>query len=58
MSASNPPPPVPDENAWPEMSAEEEAELQLAFAQAEEDQRNGVLGIPIDEVLPRYRRAG
>ncbi len=56
MSASEPLP-VPDDNAWPQMSAEEEAELRRDFTDAEEEYKRGEC-IPRDEVLPRLRRAG
>ena len=42
---------------WSDLSEDEIAELRRAFAEADENRRNGV-GIPIDDVLPRYRRAG
>jgi len=61
MSASNPPPASPDESipdGWSDLTPEERAELDADFAQAEENIRNGVPGIPIDEVLPRYRQTG
>ena len=50
--------PANAEHAWPLMSPEEEEELRQDFAQAEEYEQNGVPGLLVDEVLPRYRRAG
>jgi hypothetical protein len=58
MSASNPPSaPVSAEDAWPEMSQEEEAELRRDFAEGDEEYRRGEC-IPADEVVPRLRHAG
>lgn len=45
------------EDAWPEMSPEEEAELRRDFAEGDEEYRRGEC-IPADEVVPRLRQAG
>jgi hypothetical protein len=50
--------PANAEHAWPQMSPEEEEELCRDFVQAEEDEQKGVPGLSVDDVLPRYRRAG
>jgi hypothetical protein len=51
-----------DENeapdGWSDLSEEERTELRQEAAAARENVRNGVPGIPLDEVLPRYRQAG
>jgi hypothetical protein len=57
MSASNRPPPVPDENPSPELSAEEEAELRRDFAEGDEEYRRGEC-IPMEHVLKGARGAG
>ena len=53
---------VPEESdlpdGWSDLDEEERTELRAAFAEAHENYRNGVPGIPVDEVLPRFRRAG
>jgi hypothetical protein len=57
MNASNP---TPEDisDGWSDLTEEEREAIRQAFAEAEEDERNGVPGIPMDEVLPRYRQAG
>ena len=61
MDASNPPPfPAKadlDAQGWPEMSAEEEADVRAAFIRADEAYSRGEC-IPAAEILPRLRRAG
>ena len=44
-------------DGWSDLTEDERAELRAAFDQARENHRNGV-GVPRDQVLPRYRRAG
>jgi len=56
VSTSNPTPEA--EPGWPEMSPEERDELRRDFEEARESIERGEPGIPMDEVLPRYRRAG
>jgi hypothetical protein len=60
MSANEQPSPVPDDapDGWSDLTDEERAELRRDFDEAREDMRNGVRGIPLDEVLPRYRQTG
>ena len=48
--------PVP--NAWPDLSQEEREELRRELAEARAELEDGVPGIPMEEVLPRYRKAG
>jgi hypothetical protein len=47
--------PVPD--GWSDLTEEERAELRRDFVEARERHAQG-LSVPLDEVLPRYRRAG
>jgi hypothetical protein len=59
MSASSSSPQRQDleEQGWPDLTPEEEAEVRADFARAEEAYRRGEC-IPADEVLPRLQRAG
>jgi hypothetical protein len=51
-------PPPKDDRGWPEMTPEEREELRRDFEEAREALERGDPGIPMDEVLPRYRKTG
>jgi hypothetical protein len=54
VSPSNPPESEDIPDGWSDLTEEERADLDAAFTKAEEEMRNGVPGIPLDEALPRY----
>ena len=58
MSNSPAPPEQPAPDGWSDLTDEEREELRREYAEAREELQQGDPGVPLDEVLPRYRRAG